>query len=124
MAEARGLLQLPLLQLVMKALIRSQGHDIALHNSGIAAADVVVLEGVFLEAFIVFGMKQPSHRVSGCTEYSSCMLKSLIIVCKLDCGGLAFGVASFIGLGSGLHTSVLYLGHHIPPFTIMRCNVA
>ncbi|CAI9289661.1 unnamed protein product [Lactuca saligna] len=37
---------------------------------------------------------------------------------------VALGVASSIGLGSGLHTFVLYLGPHIPFFTIkaMQCR--
>ncbi|KAJ4719466.1 Vacuole membrane protein KMS1 [Melia azedarach] len=51
-------------------------------------------------------------------------VQELLLYLRFGVWWLALGVASSIGLGSGLHTFVLYLGPHIALFTIkaMQCG--
>jgi hypothetical protein len=72
----------------------------------------IVLSGLFITAFVVV---DGPH-----TDYRQTMIDVLIFALYW----ILLGVASSIGLGTGLHTFVLYLGPHIARVTLAanQCN--
>ncbi|KAL5566070.1 hypothetical protein UlMin_029234 [Ulmus minor] len=74
-----------------------------------------------LLVFLAGGLGIFSLTINGAHEE---LVQELIHYLRFGLWWLALGVASSIGLGSGLHTFVLYLGPHIAMFTIksMHCG--